>query len=130
MKLAVIAGLLLTSFAGGAANAADKYINIEANTGVVGGQVGAVATDAHVGIEGTLESGASWYAQAGPMITTNDGTGSTSLDLAKSRWIYSANSAVDVYGELSFAIGDMDTAYGALGKFKFRPYPTSRPLVP
>ena len=69
MKLAVIAGLLLTSFAGGAANAADKYINIEANTGVVGGQVGAVATDAHVGIEGTLESGASWYAQAGPMIT-------------------------------------------------------------
>ena len=57
MKLAVIAGLLLTSFAGGA-NAADKYINIEANTGVVGGQVGAVATDAHVGIEGTSESGA------------------------------------------------------------------------
>ena len=55
MKLAVIAGLLLTSFAGGAANAADN-INIEANTGVVGGQVGVVATDAHVGIEGTLKA--------------------------------------------------------------------------
>ena len=122
MKLAVIAGFLLTSFAGGAANAADKYINIEANTGVVGGQVGAVATDAHVGIEGTLESGASWYAQAGPMITTNDGTGSTSLDLSgKVGGSIPLNSAVDVYGELSFATGDMDTAYGAkLGtKFKF-----------
>ena len=122
MKLAVIAGLLLTSFAGGAANAADKYINIEANTGVVGGQVDAVATDAHVGIEGTLESGASWYAQAGPMITTNDGTGSTSLDLSgKVGGSIPINSAVDVYGELSFATGEMDTAYGAkLGtKFKF-----------
>ena len=122
MKLAVIAGLLLTSFAGGAAHAADKYINIEANTGVVGGQVGAVATDAHVGIEGTLESGASWYAQAGPMITTNDGTGSTSLDLSgKVGGSIPLNSAVDVYGELSFATGEMDTAYGAkLGtKFKF-----------
>ena len=122
MKLAVIAGLLLTSFAGGAANAADKYINIEANTGVVGGQVGAVATDAHVGIEGTLESGASWYAQAGPMITTNDGTGSTSLDLSgKVGGSIPLNSAVDVYGELSFATGETDTAYGAkLGtKFKF-----------
>ena len=122
MKLAVIAGLLLTSFAGGAANAADKYINIEANAGVVGGQVGAVATDAHVGIEGTLESGASWYAQAGPMITTNDGTGSTSLDLSgKVGGSIPLNSAVDVYGELSFATGEMDTAYGAkLGtKFKF-----------
>ena len=122
MKLAVIAGLLLTSFAGGAANAADKYINIEANTGVVGGQVGAVATDAHVGIEGTLESGASWYAQAGPMITTNDGTGSTSLDLSgKVGGSIPLNSAVDFYGELSFATGEMDTAYGAkLGtKVKF-----------
>ena len=122
MKLAVIAGLLLTSFAGGAANAADKYINIEANTGIVGGHAGAVVTDAHMGIEGTLESGASWYAQAGPMITTNDGTGSTSLDLSgKVGGSIPLNSAVDVYGELSFATGDVDTAYGAkLGtKLKF-----------
>ena len=122
MKLAVIAGLLLTSFAGGAANAADKYINIEANTGVVGGQMGAVSTDAHVGVEGTLESGASWFVQAGPMITTNDGTGSTSLDLSgKVGGSVPINSAVDVYGELSLATGEMDTAYGAkLGtKFKF-----------
>ena len=56
------------------------------------------------------------------MITTNDGTGSTSLDLSgKVGGSVPINSAVDVYGELSFATGDMDTAYGAkLGtKVKF-----------
>ena len=122
MKLAVIAGLLLGSLHGASVEAADKYINIEANTGVLGGQVGAVTTDAHVGVEGALEGGTSWYVQAGPMITTNDGTGSTSLDLSgKIGGSIPINSAVDVYGELSFATGDPDTAYGAkLGtKVKF-----------
>ena len=122
MKLAVIAGLLLGSLHGASVEAADKYINIEANTGVLGGQVGAVTTDAHVGVEGALEGGTSWYVQAGPMLNSNTGLGDTTMDLSgKLGGSVPVNNRVDIYGELSFATGEMDTSYGAkLGtKFKF-----------
>ena len=113
MKLAVIAGLLLGSLSGVSAEAADKFVNIETNAGI---------QDTHVGIEGANQYGTSWYAQAGPQFVMNDGSGESSLDLSgKVGGSIPLNSAVDVYGELSFATGEMDTAYGAkLGtKFKF-----------
>ncbi len=122
MKLAVIGGLLLTSVSGGVANAADMYANVEANTGVAEAQVGPVVTEVHLGVEDTIENGASWFVQAGPMITANDGSGKGSLDLSgKLGGSVPVNTSIDLYGELSFATGDFDTAYGAkLGtKFKF-----------
>jgi hypothetical protein len=122
MKLAVIAGFVLTSFVGSAAHAADMYLNVEANTGFVQSEMGAVTTEAHIGVEDTTESGASWYVQAGPMLNSNTGVGETTLDLSgKLGGSVPVNSRVDLYGELSFASSDMDTAYGAkLGtKFKF-----------
>ena len=122
MKFTVIAGLLLASFTGGAANAADMYLNVEANTGVVRSELGAVTTEAHIGVEDTTASGASWYVQAGPMLNSNTGIGETSVDLSgKLGGSVPVNSRVDLYGELSFATTDMDTAYGAkVGtKFKF-----------
>ena len=121
MKSAVIAGFVLTSFVGGAAHAADMYLNVEANTGVVQSELGAVTTEAHIGVEDTTESGASWYVQAGPMLNSNTGMGETTLDLSgKLGGSVPVNSRVDLYGELSFATSDMDTAYGAKAGAKFK----------
>jgi|TARA_Y100000310_G_scaffold212225_1_gene213059 hypothetical protein len=122
MKFAVIAGLLLGSLGGVSAEAADKFVNIETNAGIQDTQVGAVVTDAHVGIEGANQYGTSWYAQAGPQFVMNDGSGDGSVNLSgKVGGAVPLGGSVDLYGELSFATGSDDVAYGAkLGtKIKF-----------
>ena len=122
MKLAVIAGLLLGSLHGASVQAADKFVNIETNAGIQDTEVGAVVTDAHVGIEGANQYGTSWYVQAGPQFVMNDGSGEGSVNhQRKSRWCCALGGSVDLYGELSFATGEDDVAYGAkLGtKVKF-----------
>ena len=121
MKLAVIAGLLLGSLHGASVQAADKFVNIETNAGIQDTQVGAVVTDAHVGIEGAIST-ALRFAQAGLQFVMNDGSGDGSVNLSgKVGGAVPSVVRLTSWRELSFATGEDDVAYGAkLGtKVKF-----------
>ena len=99
-----------------AAALAGPYVNVEANSGFTGSNYNGTTTDAHVGYEGPLGEGASYYVQAGASVVSPDGGEVDTVPSGKAGLGVALSDNLGAYGEVSF-IGsgddDIDRGYGA-----------------
>jgi hypothetical protein len=97
------------TFAGSSA-LAGPYVNIENNAGFTGSDYNGSLTEFAVGFSGDAGP-VSYYIQGGPALVSPDG-GETETELSgKGGGNISLNEKLDVYGELSFITGDVNS-YG------------------
>ena len=115
MFKSVFAATAALSMAAGAA-LAGPYVNVEANAGWTGDDYTGATTDIHVGYEGALGEGASYYVQAGPAIVAADGAETETQFSGKAGLGVAVTDAVGVYGELSFLTAEDDDDFGLGGK--------------
>ena len=115
MIKSVFAATAALSMSAGAA-LAGPYVNVEANAGWTGDDYTGATTDIHVGYEGALGEGASYYVQAGPAIVAADGAETETQFSGKAGIGVAVTDAVGVYGELSFLTAEDDDDFGVGGK--------------
>ena len=115
MIKSVFAATAALSMSAGAA-LAGPYVNVEANAGWTGDDYTGATTDVHVGYEGALGEGASYYVQAGPAIVAADGVETETQFSGKAGLGVAVTDAVGVYGELSFLTAEDDDDFGVGGK--------------
>ena len=115
MFKSVFAATAALSMSAGAA-LAGPYVNVEANAGWTGDDYTGATTDIHVGYEGALGEGASYYVQAGPAIVAADGAETETQFSGKAGLGVAGTDAVGVYGELSFLTAEDDDDFGVGGK--------------
>jgi hypothetical protein len=115
MFKSVFAATAALSMSAGAA-LAGPYVNVEANAGWTGDDYTGATTDIHVGYEGALGEGASYYVQAGPAIVAADGAETETQFSGKAGLGVAVTDAVGVYGELSFLTAEDDDDFGVGGK--------------
>jgi hypothetical protein len=115
MFKSVFAATAALSMSAGAA-LAGPYVNVEANAGWTGDDYTGATTDIHVGYEGALGEGASYYVQAGPAIVAADGVETETQFSGKAGLGVAVTDAVGVYGELSFLTAEDDDDFGVGGK--------------
>ena len=115
MIKSVFAATAALSMSAGAA-LAGPYVNVEANAGWTGDDYTGATTDIHVGYEGALGEGASYYVQAGPAIVAADGAETETQFSGKAGLGVAVTDAVGVYGELSFLTAEDDDDFGVGGK--------------
>ena len=99
-----------------AAALAGPYVNVEANSGFTGSNYNGTTTDAHVGYEGPLGEGASYYVQAGASVVSPDGGEVDTVPSGKAGLGVALSDNLGAYGEVSFiGSGDdnIDRGYGA-----------------
>tara|TARA_B100000902_G_C27046673_1_gene782051 strand:- start:156 stop:530 length:375 start_codon:yes stop_codon:yes gene_type:complete len=98
-----------------AAALAGPYVNVEANSGFTGSNYNGTTTDAHVGYEGPLGEGASYYVQAGASVVSPDGGEVDTVPSGKAGLGVALSDNLGAYGEVSFiGSGDskIDRGYG------------------
>jgi len=110
MKIQALAAVTaVTAFAAPAA-LAGPYVNIENNAGFTGSDYNGSLTEFAVGFSGAAGP-VSYYIQGGPAIVAPDG-GDTETELSgKGGGSIGLTEKLDVYGELSFITGDINS-YG------------------
>lgn len=120
MKSIVIAGLLLGAVHGSAVSAG-PYANVESNSGYSGSDYSGTTTDIHVGYEGPVGEGGSYYVQGGPAIVAVDGEDSTTELSGKAGIGFNVTESLNLYGEVSFITvdGDDDNNYGTKVGLKY-----------
>ena len=116
MFKSVFAATAALSMSAGAA-LAGPYVNVEANSGWTGSDYTGTTTDAHVGYEGTIGEGASYYVQAGASVVSPDGGETDTVPSGKAGLGIALTDALGAYGEVSFiGSGDADVDRGYGGK--------------
>jgi hypothetical protein len=116
MIKSVFAATAALSMSAGAA-LAGPYVNVEANSGWTGSDYTGTTTDAHVGYEGTIGEGASYYVQAGASVVSPDSGESDTVPSGKAGLGVALTDALGAYGEVSFiGSGDADVDRGYGGK--------------
>ena len=94
----------------GSAAVAGPYVNIENNAGFTGSDYNGSLTEFAVGFSGAAGP-VSYYIQGGPAIVAPDG-GATETELSgKGGGSIGLTEKLEVYGELSFITGDINS-YG------------------
>jgi len=79
---------------------AGPYVNIESNTGLVGGEYGATLIENHIGYQGNLSDTVTGYVQAGPAIAIPNGS-DTELEVSGKVGInVAATENLGIYGEI------------------------------
>tara|TARA_B100000925_G_scaffold36948_1_gene24253 strand:+ start:306 stop:677 length:372 start_codon:yes stop_codon:yes gene_type:complete len=114
MIKSVFAATAALSMSAGAA-LAGPYVNVEANSGWTGSDYTGTTTDAHVGYEGTIGEGASYYVQAGASVVSPDSGESDTVPSGKAGLGVALTDALGAYGEVSFigsGYADVDRGYG------------------
>ena len=91
---------------------AGPYVNIENNAGWAGNDYTGAVTDFHVGYEGPIGEGASYYIQGGPALVQADGEESETEFSAKAGLGVSLTESLGAYGEISGITSDDDVNYG------------------
>ncbi len=115
MKSILIVGLLFGAAQGAHAS---PYLNIEANQGYSGNQLGATVTDIHYGVEGE-EGVYSWYLQGGPSYVSLQGeTGQLELS-GKMGGSVAVSPSASVYGEVAGSTTSGDPAWGLKAGLKW-----------
>ena len=113
-KSTIAAAAAAVAFAPAAA-LAGPYVNVEANSGWTGADYTGTTTDLHVGYEGPVGEGASYYVQAGASVVSPDGGESDTVPSGKAGLGVALTDSLGAYGEVSF-IGsgdaDVDRGYG------------------
>ena len=116
MIKSVFAATAALSMSAGAAFAG-PYVNVEANSGWTGSDYTGTTTDAHVGYEGTIGEGASYYVQAGASVVSPDGGETDTVPSGKAGLGVALTDALGAYGEVSFiGSGDANVDRGYGGK--------------
>lgn len=100
MKAAIIAAGAASFMAAPAF--AGPYVEIENNSGFVGGEYSAGTTDFHVGYEGDLAENVSFYVQGGPALVNVEGEGTENEYSGKAGVGVALTEELNVYGEVSF----------------------------
>jgi outer membrane autotransporter protein len=114
-KSTIAAAAAAVAFAPAAA-LAGPYVNVETNAGWTGDDYNGAITDLHVGYEGELGEGATWYVQGGPAIVAVDGEDTETEFSGKAGLGIPVSDAVGVYGEVSFLTADDSDDLGVGGK--------------
>ena len=97
-----IAAIAASPFLLAGAAFAGPYVNVESNISYPDGDYSGATTDLHIGYEGALSEGASFYAQGGPSFVAVDGTdGSEGEFSGKVGVNVAATESIGVYGEIS-----------------------------
>ncbi|AFK66370.1 hypothetical protein SWPG_00121 [Synechococcus phage S-CBM2] len=97
-KTTIAAVVAAPLFAGAAM--AGPYVNIESNTGLVGGEYGATLIENHIGYEGKLSETVTGYVQAGPAVAIPNGS-DTELEVSGKFGInVAATDNLGIYGEV------------------------------
>jgi len=113
-KSTIAAAAAAVAFAPAAA-LAGPYVNVEANSGWTGADYTGTTTDLHVGYEGPVGEGASYYVQAGASVVSPDSGESDTVPSGKAGLGVALTDSLGAYGEVSF-IGsgdaDVDRGYG------------------
>jgi hypothetical protein len=99
MIKSTIAALAAAPLFAGAAMAG-PYVNIESNTGLVGGEYGATLIENHIGYQGNLSKTVTGYVQAGPAVAIPNGS-DTELEVSGKVGInVAATDNLGIYGEV------------------------------
>ena len=113
-KSTIAAAAAAVAFAPAAA-LAGPYVNVEANSGWTGADYTGTTTDLHVGYEGPVGEGASYYVQVGASVVSPDGGEADTVPSGKAGLGVALTDSLGAYGEVSF-IGsgdaDVDRGYG------------------
>jgi len=107
-------------FAGAAL--AGPYVNVEANSGFTGSDYTGTTTDLHVGYEGPIGEGASYYVQAGASVVSPDGGEADTVPSGKAGISVAATDSLGLYGEVSFlgsGESGVDRGYGTKAGVKW-----------
>jgi hypothetical protein len=113
-KTTIAAAAAAIAFAPAAA-LAGPYVNVETNAGWTGSDYNGAATDFHVGYEGAIGDGASYYVQGGATLLSPDGGDSDTVPSGKAGLGLAVTESLGAYGEVSFVgSGDdnIDRGYG------------------
>lgn len=113
-KTTIAAAAAAVAFAPAAA-LAGPYVNVETNAGWTGSDYNGAATDFHVGYEGAIGDGASYYVQGGATLLSPDGAESDTVPSGKAGLGFAVTDSLGAYGEVSFVgSGDdnIDRGYG------------------
>ena len=113
-KTTIAAAAAAIAFAPAAA-LAGPYVNVETNAGWTGSDYNGAATDFHVGYEGAIGDGASYYVQGGATLLSPDGAESDTVPSGKAGLGFAVTDSLGAYGEVSFVgSGDdnIDRGYG------------------
>ena len=113
-KTTIAAAAAAVAFAPAAA-LAGPYVNVETNAGWTGSDYNGAATDFHVGYEGAIGDGASYYVQGGATLLSPDGAESETVPSGKAGLGFAVTDSLGAYGEVSFVgsgDGDIDRGYG------------------
>ena len=113
-KTTIAAAAAAVAFAPAAA-LAGPYVNVETNAGWTGSDYNGAATDFHVGYEGAIGDGASYYVQGGATLLSPDGAESETVPSGKAGLGFAVTDSLGAYGEVSFVgSGDdnIDRGYG------------------
>ena len=115
-KTTIAAAAAAIAFAPAAA-LAGPYVNVETNAGWTGSDYNGAATDFHVGYEGAIGDGASYYVQGGATLLSPDGAESDTVPSGKAGLGFAVTDSLGAYGEVSFVgSGDDNTDRGYGGK--------------
>tara|TARA_B100000676_G_scaffold307057_1_gene364635 strand:- start:557 stop:931 length:375 start_codon:yes stop_codon:yes gene_type:complete len=114
LKTTIAAAAAAIAFAPAAA-LAGPYVNVETNAGWTGSDYNGAATDFHVGYEGAIGDGASYYVQGGATLLSPDGGDSDTVPSGKAGLGLAVTDSLGAYGEVSFVGSgddDIDRGYG------------------
>ena len=98
---------------------AGPYVNIENNAGWAGNDYTGAVTDFHVGYEGPIGEGSSYYVQGGPALVAADGEESETEFSAKAGLGIGLTDSLGAYGEISGITAGDDTNYGTKVGLKY-----------
>ena len=115
IKTAIATLCATGALVGPSAALAGPYVNVEANSSFTGSNYNSTTTDLHVGYEGPIGEGASYYVQAGASVVSPDGGDVDTVPSGKAGLGIALSDALGAYGEVSFqGSGDssVDRGYG------------------
>ena len=121
MFKSVFAATAALSMSAGAA-LAGPYVNVEANSGFTGSDYTGTTTDLHVGYEGPIGEGASYYVQAGASVVSPDGGEVDTVPSGKAGLGVALSDSLGAYGEVSFqgsGSASVDRGYGTKVGLKY-----------
>jgi hypothetical protein len=122
IKTAFAAAAAAVAFAAPGAALAGPYVNVEANSGFTGSNYTGTTTDLHVGYEGPIGEGASYYVQAGASVISPDGGEVDTVPSGKAGLGVALSDSLGAYGEVSFqgsGSASVDRGYGTKVGLKY-----------
>ena len=120
-KSTIAAAAAVAAFAPAAA-LAGPYVNVETNASWAGDDYQSATTDFHVGYEGPIGEGASYYVQAGASVVSPDGGEVDTVPSGKAGLGVALSDSLGAYGEVSFqgsGDADVDRGYGTKVGLKY-----------